>query len=125
MTNLVDREAETKGLSLVYLPRYLDRRDPAFESPDDEIVESLLGRGVRRLFPDLSDADIVERQLHRARFVQPLPLVRQGANGAEPPRYERPLTILNTTMLECATLNNNEVVGLVDRALARFGASLV
>jgi hypothetical protein len=80
---------------------------------------------VRRLFPDLSDADIVERQLHRARFVQPLPLVRQGANGAEPPRYERPLTILNTTMLECATLNNNEVVGLVDRALARFGASLV
>jgi hypothetical protein len=62
----------------------------------------------------------VDRQVHRARFVQPLPLVRHGAVGAEPPRLERPLTVLNTTMLECATLNNNEVVGLVDRSILRF-----
>jgi protoporphyrinogen oxidase len=124
MTNLIDRERETKGLSLVYLPRYLDSADPAFESSDEDLVASLLGRGVRRLFPDLSDADIVDRQIHRARFVQPLPLVRHGAVGAEPPRFERPLTILNTTMLECATLNNNEVVGLVDRSLARFQKEL-
>ncbi len=124
MTNLVDRAAETEGLSLVYLPRYLDSGDPAFGSSDEELVESLLGRGVRRLFPDLADDDIVDRQIHRARFVQPLPLVRHGAVGAEPPEHTPPFTILNTSMLECATLNNNEVVGLVDRAVTRFAPVL-
>lgn len=115
MTNLVDRHQETKGQSLVYLPRYLDSADEAFDGPDDKLIESLLDRGVRRLFPDLKDSDIVDRQLHRARYVQPLPLVRHRVVGAEAPRHQAPLTILNTSMLECATLNNNEVVGLVDR----------
>lgn len=115
MTNLVDRAAETRGLSLLYLPRYLDSADPAFDSSDGALIDSLLDRGIRRLYPDLTDADIVDRQIHRARFVQPLPLVRHSAVGAAPPSLTPPFTVLNTSMLECATLNNNEVVGLVDR----------
>jgi len=118
MTNLIDRNAETGGLSLLYLPRYLDSADPAFDSDDRALTESLLGRGIQRLYPDLADADIVDRQVHRARFVQPLPLVRHGTIGAAPPTLKRPFTILNTSMLECATLNNNEVVGLVNRFVA-------
>jgi protoporphyrinogen oxidase len=118
MTNLVDRAAETKGLSLVYLPRYMDSTDPAFDSSDQALIDSLLDRGVRRLYPDLADSDIVDRQVHRARLVQPLPLVRQGkVVPAGIPALTRPFTLLNTSMLDCATLNNNEVVGLVDRFL--------
>ncbi len=115
MTNLVNRAHETKGQSLVYLPRYMDSADEAFNGSDDKLIESLLDRGVRRLFPDLKDSDIVDKQLHRARYVQPLPLVRHQVVGAQQPRHQAPLTILNTSMLECATLNNNEVVGLVER----------
>ncbi|MGB8294582.1 MAG: hypothetical protein WCG85_04080, partial [Polyangia bacterium] len=118
ITNLVDRHAETGGHSLIYLPRYLDSADPAFDSDDQALTESLLGRGVQRLYPDLVDADIVDRQIHRARFVQPLPLVRHGAIGAAFPGLRRPFMVLNTSMLECATLNNNEVVGLVNRFVA-------
>jgi protoporphyrinogen oxidase len=118
MTNLVDRHAETNGHSLIYLPRYLDSADPAFDSDDQTLTDSLLGRGVKRLYPDFVDSDIVDRQVHRARFVQPLPLVRHGAIGAAFPELKRPFMILNTSMLECATLNNNEVVGLVNRFMA-------
>jgi protoporphyrinogen oxidase len=125
MTNLIDPASETQGYSLVYLPRYLDSNDPAFERSDAELVESLLERGVRRLFPTLSDQDIVERQLNRARYVQPLPLVTERAAGRTAlQRLERPFAVLNTTMLECATLNNNEVVSLVDRYLEHWRAEL-
>ena len=118
ITNLIDRHAETGGHSLIYLPRYLDSADPAFDSDDQALTESLLGRGVQRLYPDLVDADIVDRQVHRARFVQPLPLVRHGVIGAALPGLRRPFMVLNTSMLECATLNNNEVVRLVNRFVA-------
>ncbi len=123
MTNLIDRHAETGGHSLIYLPRYLDSADPAFDSDDGTLIDSLLERGVKRLYPDLTDADIVERQVHRARLVQPLPLVRHGAVGAERPTLRRPFTILNTSMLECATLNNNEAVGLVNRFVSNEAVS--
>jgi protoporphyrinogen oxidase len=119
MTNLIDRTAETAGLSLVYLPRYLASDDPMLDAPDAALADGMMSRGLRRLFPDVSDADIVYRGVHRARFVQPLPLVRSGR--VEPgllPRLSRPFQIVNTSMLTCATLNNNEVVGLVDRFLS-------
>jgi protoporphyrinogen oxidase len=115
MTNLIDRHAETLGYSLLYLPRYLDNADPTLDGDDHALTESILARGVRRLYPDLTDEDIVDRQVHRAHFVQPLPLVRHGVVEAQFPSLRRPLAILNSSMLECATLNNNEVVGLANR----------
>jgi protoporphyrinogen oxidase len=118
MTNLIDRRAETNGLSLVYLPRYLDSNDPRLDEPDDKLADAMMSRGLKRLFPDLRDDEIVYRRIHRTRYVQPLPLVRQThGDPSRFPKLERPFQILNTSMLTCATLNNNEVVGLVDRFL--------
>ena len=115
MTNLVDRDENTAGLHLVYVPQYLDSEDSRLVQPDG-LDHALMNRGVRRLFPDLTDADVVYRGLHRARYVQPLPLVREEAAQREQfPQLSAPFTVLNTSMLTCATLNNNEVVGLVNR----------
>lgn len=115
MTNLIDAGEETRGLSLVYLPRYLDSEDPGLRLSDDDLADAMMERGVRRLFPDLTDADVVYRGLHRATYVQPLPLVgHRAARRQEAPPLESPFQILNTSMLTCATLNNNEVVRLVD-----------
>jgi protoporphyrinogen oxidase len=126
MTNLIDPAAETGGLSLVYLPRYMDSESGEFEADDAALKDAMIDRGLKRLFPDFNPARAVYAGVHRARHVQPLPLVRAEAPAAGPaaPALVRPFQIINTAMLRCATLNNNEVVALVDRFMARNAPAL-
>jgi protoporphyrinogen oxidase len=126
MTNLVDPDAETAGLSLLYVPKYVDSESPMLDADDREIERSLMDRGMKKLFPNLEPADIAYAGVHRAKFVQPLPLVEPGGGRPHAPElaFVPGFQILNTSMLRCATLNNDEVVALVDRFVARAGASL-
>jgi protoporphyrinogen oxidase len=126
MTNLIDAREETRGHALVYLPRYLESESPRFEEDDTQALRTLMRGGLERVAPALAEDDVVLHRVHRARFVQPLPVAGESAGGsaaADLP-LERPFQVLNTAMLRCATLNNNEVVGLVDRFVARHGPSL-
>ncbi len=125
MTSMVDRLDETDGLHLVYLPRYLDSTDPLLQAPDQQLIGPMIEQGLGRMLPhfDLTAARYVG--LHRARHVQALPLVRDEAVRQRPlPLLRRPLQILNTSMLSCATLNNNEVVGQVEAFMQRNEATL-
>lgn len=125
MTNLVDPAENTAGLELYYVPRYLDSEDDRLQAGDETLLAGLLDRGIRRVFPELRPEDVAYQGIHRARYVQPLPLVRPQAilaRGA--PRFVRRFQILNTSMLACATLNNNDVVGLVDEFVALNRAEL-
>lgn len=123
-TALVDAGLETAGRTLVYLPRYLPSDSPEFAASESELMTSFLDRGVRRVFRDLQPDDIVTTAMHRAPLVQPLPLPRQGIHEQVPkqasrPSWRAPFMVLNTSMLECATLNNDEVVAMVDEFVAR------
>jgi protoporphyrinogen oxidase len=122
MTNLIDRSRETGGLSLLYLPRYMDSQSRDFEAPDAVLREAMIERGMKRLFPGFDGSRARYAGIHRARYVQPLPLVRDGGAPATDatPEPRGPFQILNTAMLRCATLNNNEVVALVDRFTAKL-----
>jgi protoporphyrinogen oxidase len=123
--NLLNRDQECAGRSLVYLPRYLGADDRAQARADGEFLAAAIDRGVTRMFPGFSRADIVQASVHRARHVQPLPLVRSTPPPRlGVPRIRGPFCLLNTAMLDCATLNNNEVVGLVRRFLAVNEAAL-
>ncbi len=125
MTNLVDRDAETNGRALVYLPRYLGADDERLAAPDSELLDALVGRGLKTIFPEFRDSDIDYAGVHRARYVQPLPLVGAAPTDAKKQAgLERPFQIVNTAMLTCATLNNNEVVSLVDNYVRRHAAEL-
>ncbi|MBI4604755.1 MAG: FAD-dependent oxidoreductase [Planctomycetes bacterium] len=130
MTNLVDPAVETRGRTLAYLPRYLDSEDPLLEAPDAALLPSFLDRGLKRLLPGFEASDVLYQGIHRARLVQPLPLVSAAPVAAAAgkveaaPALERPFQMLGTYMLRCATLNNNEVVGLVDEFVARNEAEL-
>jgi protoporphyrinogen oxidase len=117
MTNLVDRNAETAGLSLVYVPQYMDSEDPRLSADDGAIERGLVDKGLMPMFPDLSRREFVYHRVHRAKLVQPLPLVRHVAPAAALVSRTCPLQVLNTSMLTCATLNNDEVVSFVDRFL--------
>ena len=119
MTNLIDPQSQTHGRSLVYLPRYLPSDAPDFDRSDEELRTDFIERGLLRVFPNLDRATIRSSSIQRARYVQALPLVRpEGYVRLPPPRWQSPIALLNTAMLECATLNNNEVVGLVDEYVA-------
>jgi len=126
MTNLIDRGAETGGRSLIYLPRYMDSESPGFQESDASLRDAMVERGIKRLFPDFDLSRAHYAGIHRARYVQPLPLVRDGRKSASEPAatLATPFQIVNTSMLRCATLNNNEVVALVDRVLSAAGPSL-
>ena len=124
MTSLISRDEETKGLSLVYLPRYVDSRDPLLQASDSDVYSQLFERGLQRLIPDLSSADVVSWHVQRAPYVQPLRLV--GPN-VPPPGNRRPIecgpfVLANTSLLACPTLNNNEVVALAKQVAARVDA---
>ena len=120
MTNLIDRGDETGGRSLIYLPRYMDSDSPGFQESDASLRDAMVDRGIKRLFPDFDLSRAHYAGIHRARYVQPLPLVRDGKKSASDPALgpATPFQIVNTSMLRCATLNNNEVVALVDRILS-------
>ncbi|HYV17918.1 MAG TPA: FAD-dependent oxidoreductase [Verrucomicrobiae bacterium] len=126
MTNLVDRMTETEGLSLLYLPRYMDSESKEFEGSDAALRDAMFERGLKRLFPSFDPAHARYAGVHRARYVQPLPLVRDGGGpeGDPTPALARPFQVLNTAMLRIATLNNNEVVALVDRFMSKNRAAL-
>lgn len=125
MTNLVDRYKECNGRSLVYIPRYAASGDKILDDSDDEVFENVLKMGLRPIFSQINELEIVGRFVHRARFVQALPL---AGDRVEPsvklPRLASPFQILNSSMLQCATLNNNEIVNLVDAYLEVHGESL-
>ena len=114
MTNLISTHEETKGLSLIYLPRYLDSNDVFLRAEDTVVHEEFLEKGLKRLFPDLTDEEVVSWHVQRAPHVQPLPLVRASVppNGNRVPRTDREFVLANSSVLRCATLNNNEIVGL-------------
>ncbi len=125
MTNLVDRDTETDGKALIYLPRYLGADDERLAAPDAELLDTLVGRGLKKIFPDFRESDIHYAGIHRARYVQPLPLVGAApADAKKQAGLARPFQIVNTSMLTCATLNNNEVVSLVDNYVRRHSTSL-
>ena len=118
MTSLVHAQQETAGRALIYLPQYMASDDPRMDQSDEELMGPMIDHGLRRIFPDFRPQDAEYLAVHRARFVQPLPLVRHKVLRPAPlPALERPFQLLNTSLLTCATLNNDEVVGLVDRFL--------
>ena len=69
-TTLVDRE-HTGGAHLVYLMQYLHRDDPRFVI-DDATVLDRYWRGLRALFPALSDGDRITGRVFRSPFVEPI-----------------------------------------------------
>jgi protoporphyrinogen oxidase len=122
MTALIDPAEETRGLSLVYLPRYVDSEDPFLRADDRIVYDELFTKGLKTLFPDLAADDVVSWHVQRAPYVQPLQLVTDVVppQGNRLPDRDAPLSFVNTTCLACPTLNNNEVVALARQVALQF-----
>lgn len=126
ITNLIDAQVETNGLALIYLPRYVDSKDPLFLKSDLEIFQEFVSLGLKKLFPQLKESEIVTWQVQRARYVQPLALVRSDAPALNQPLpgLTPPFQILNSSLLPCAALNSSDVIGLAKNIAAMFPQSV-
>jgi protoporphyrinogen oxidase len=113
MSNVVAPE-HTGGRYLTYLPRYLLSTDPALLRDADEVrAESVAA--LRRMMPGFDPATIESVHVNRAQRVQPLQVLDYSRLVPRVQTAHRDLFVLNTAQFVDATLNNNEVVGAVDR----------
>jgi protoporphyrinogen oxidase len=114
MSALVDRD-QLDGHTLVYLPCYVDSRDPRFEVPDEEI-EKRFTEAFLTMYPALSRDDIVAFRISRVRHVLAVSTLNYSSQ-LPPMRTSVPgLHIVNSAHIVNGTLNVNETVGLANDA---------
>jgi protoporphyrinogen oxidase len=111
MTALVD-PSELGGHTLVYLPRYTDPADPAFDTTDADLEAEFLAPFLRMY--GLDPADVISFSVARARYVMPVPTpgypqrvpgVRTSVPG---------LFTLGSAQITVGTLNVEQTLQLLD-----------
>ena len=113
MSALVD-PAQFGGRYLVYLPKYAAPDDECFSWSDEEVRRRFL-QGLRRIYPDVSDANVTAFQVSRVRSVFALPTLRYSER-LPPVRTSVPgLYALNSAHIVNGTLNVNESILLAQR----------
>jgi protoporphyrinogen oxidase len=119
MSSLVDT-AETAGLYLTYLPKYVDSQDPILRSPDQELAV-MFRRGLEGMFGDLERFGIQQLHINRAARVQPLQVLDYSSKVPRVQTEHPDFYTINTAQFVCSSLNNNEVVRLVENFIDEHG----
>ena len=122
MSSVVETE-DTNGLYLTYLPKYTLSTDEELRRPEDELRDEFL-QGLRLIYPDLSDDEIVGSRIHRAFKVQPLQVLEYSKLIPRQQTLHPDFFVLNTAQFVNNTLNNNEVVRAVDEFVEAYGDHL-
>lgn len=123
MSTVVDAD-ETAGRFLTYLPKYMLSTDEELRRSDEDIREEFLA-GLRLIYPELTDDQIVSAEIYRAVKVQPLQVL--GFSELTPStRTQHPdFYVLNTAQFVNNTLNNNEVIRAVNAFYSQYGPELL
>ena len=77
---------------------------------------ALIWKALKRMFPDLSDEDLIAHAVHRASHLQPLQEICYSENIVPMKTPIKNVYIANTTMILNSTLNNNDVIKLARKA---------
>ena len=114
-TTLLDK-ADTAGVHLVYLMNYVHRTDPLFPQSDEEILKAYT-TGLKRLFPDFQDDDVIDRFVFRAPFVEPLYTI--GYQQRKPPTILLPgkLYLATTAQVYPEVTSWNGTIGLARKVV--------
>jgi protoporphyrinogen oxidase len=111
MTALVD-PAELGGHTLVYLPRYTEPDDPAFDASDEDLRAEFLSAFLPMY--DLDESDVLSFAVARARYVMPVPTPGYPAR-VPPVRTSVPgLFTLGSAQITVGTLNVEQTLELLD-----------
>lgn len=118
MTTLVD-PAEFRGQTLVYLPRYIDPEDPAFERSDAELQAEFVA-GLTRIYPQFQPDDVISIRLSRVRNVLAIPTLHYSQQLPDMRSSIPGLHLINSAHILNGTLNVNETIQLAENAAVRL-----
>jgi protoporphyrinogen oxidase len=123
MSNLVSTQ-ETAGMHLTFLPKYVHSDDPLLRAPEAQLRQLFL-EGLHVMFPDLNPDEIESIHVNRAVKVQPLQVLRYSRLVPSVDTPHPDFFVLNTSQFASSSLNNNEVIRLVDQFVAQRAGELV
>ena len=115
MTALVDIK-ELGNRSLVYLPKYVAPGDELFNKSEKELKEYFLG-ALFRMYPELSDKDVLHWNMASARRVFALPTLDYSVNLPSVTTSMKNYYIINSAQIINGTLNVNETVPVAETKL--------
>lgn len=116
MSSLVDAGRHFGGNALVYLPRYVTADDPFWRLSDAE-VEERFRAGLRTIYPDLREEEVLAVRVARARQVYAVTTL--GYSRRLPPMQASlpGVWIVNSAHIVNASLAVNETVALAESVL--------
>lgn len=104
------------GRTLVYLPRYATADDPFWHLADTEIEARFLD-GLRRVHPEITDADVLGFKLARVREVMAVPTLGYSDSVPGVETSVPGLFLVNSAQITDGTLNVNATLGVVEKAM--------
>lgn len=113
MTALVDPTV-FGGKTLVYLPHYVSAHDPLFQESDERIEQRAIG-GLRRIYPDLTEEQILATRISRVRQVMPIPTLDYSTRVPAMQTSLPHVFVVNSTQIINGTLNVNETIKLAEQ----------
>ncbi len=117
-SNVIDAK-NTGGKHLTYLPRYMLSTDPEMQHSDEHYKTTFIA-GLKKMFPGFDEASLIGIHVNRAFKVQPLQVLNYSQKVPQVQTRHPDLYALNTSQFINATLNNNEVIGSVNRFHEKF-----
>ena len=119
MSSLVNPQTYLGSKTLVYLPRYVTGDDAFWSLSDDEIGQRFLA-GLRRIYPDVSDDQILALRIARARHVYAVSTLNYSDHLPPTVTSVPGLTLVNSAHIVNASLAVNETVTLAEQTVERL-----
>lgn len=118
MSSLVDRD-QLDGHHLVYLPKYVPSDDAFLRLDDERIVADFLA-GLKRIYPDLDDQDVLSVHVARTPYVAPVMTLNYSEN-IPPVNLQAPhMYMISSAQLLHGSSSVEETMRLVDRSLPQM-----
>lgn len=109
-TNLIPC-SEVNDYALVYLPKYLSSDEEFFAADSKEVFTTFFDSLIK-IFPALTEEDVIHWSVNREKYVQPLLDVNYSERVLPMQTPIENVYMVNTTMILNSNLNNNEVITL-------------
>ncbi|MEA3443166.1 MAG: NAD(P)/FAD-dependent oxidoreductase [Bacteroidota bacterium] len=115
---LVDKKT-FGGHSLIFLPKYVKANDPFYQKPNEEVEEIFL-KALFRMYPHLSNKDVVAIKTTRAANVFALPGLAYSEKLTNMKTSMPGLYVINSSYITNSTLNVNDTVQLAEKTVANY-----